>query len=157
MRVRHLVLERKALHNDSGWRDSDLPPRHSWIFPKTKPRRNGWAWRSINAKGDSGEYLLLLQCNPNKDNWKAWLIFQLSQGRYSLVSRLESHGDHPGLHVHTHCDRSGIEEGPSGIDGLIRIPQNSEYHRRRNAWRKNTFSEIALRHFHIEFTVGPLI
>lgn len=157
MRVRKIILEEKELYDDTGWHTDDLPPRHSWIFAKTKPMRSGRIWRSANARGTHREYLLLVQCNPGKDQWKAWLICEVSKGRYSLVSRLEYHGNHPGLHVHSHCVRSGIEEGPSSIDNLVRIPDADEHHRRVNAWRENTFWELARSHFRIEYQPGSLI
>ena len=152
-----MVSEDKLFASDTSWRTDDLQPRHSWIFEKTKPIRAGWKWRSTLAHGAQGEYIMLTQCNPRRDEWKAWLIYKKPAGNPSLVIRLEFHGSHPGLHVHAHCDRGGLEEGGSGIDGLARIPPADRSHRRVNAWREDTFWEMARRHFHIEFPMGTLL
>jgi hypothetical protein len=158
MRIRRALRERKILQSDTQWRTDDLQHRHSWIFDKTKPVRAGWKWRAATATGASGqEYAFLTQCNPNKDQWKAWLILRTSSGQASLITRLEYHGTHPGLRAHAHCERGGLEEGPSSIDGLIRIPKGDKRHRRTNVWRDHTFWEQARRHFRIEHPQGPLL
>jgi hypothetical protein len=158
MRIRTIVGERKVIRTDTGWRSDDLQHRHSWIFDKTKPIRVGWQWRAATAVGQSGQdYLVLAQCNPIKDQWKAWLILRMGSGQASLVTRLEYHGTHPGLHAHAHCQRGGLEEGASSIDGLVRIPHANGRHRRVNVWRDRTFWEQAQRHFHIKHPQGPLL
>ena len=121
MRVRHLVAEKKELEADTEWQTTDLQPRHAPIFPRTTPIRAGWKWRSARALGPSGEYVLLAKCNPNRDNWQAFLILTADDGS-SVVGRFEHHGSHPGLHVHAHCERSGVEMGPHGLDDLVRVP-----------------------------------
>ena len=80
-------------------------------------------------------------------------------GKGSLVVRLEHHGTHPGLHVHTSCQRSGIAVGPGGLDGLVRIPtvERPTYHRRKNAWTVNSFWHFALRFFRVEEEKGMLL
>jgi hypothetical protein len=159
MRIRRIISEPKVLESDTNWRTDDLQHRYSLIFDKTKPIRGGWQWRSVTASGTAGrEYVFLTQCNPAKDNWKAWLIFKTPKGEPSLVSRLEYHGTHPGLHVHAHCERGGLEEGPSSIDGLDRIPPAHRPHRRNNiTWREHAFWEQARRHFRIEHPTGTLL
>jgi hypothetical protein len=157
MRIRKIIEETKILTADTNWKQEDLPPRYSVIFEKTKPMRSGWKWRSVLAKSGEVEYVFLTQCNPKKDEWKAWLIRKLANGKSSLVSRLEYHGTHPGLHAHAHCDRGGFEEGSSSIDGLARIPAADRRHRRINAWRENTFWEKARKHFRIDHPKGPLL
>ena len=157
MRIRKMVAEEKLLESDTQWREEDLPPRHSCIFDKTKPVRAGWKWRSTTVRGAQGEYVFLTQCNPRKDEWKAWLIYKTLTGNASLVSRLEYHGSHPGLHVHGHCARGGIEEGASSIDGLVRIPSANKTHRRVNTWREDAFWELARKHFRINFPQGTLL
>lgn len=158
MRIRKIIAEQKVLSSDTNWRTNDMQHRYSWIFEKTKPVRAGWKWRSATAAGTAGrEYLFLTQCNPARDQWKAWLIFRTASGQSSLVSRLEYHGTQPGLHVHAHCERGGLEEGSSSIDHLARIPHADRPHRRKNAWREQTFWERARRHFRIEHPKGPLL
>jgi hypothetical protein len=157
MRIRKIIAEDKVLSSDTQWRTDDLQPRHSYIFEKTKPTRAGWQWRSTTATGTAGEYVLLTQCNPRKEEWKAWLILKTPSGAASLVSRLEYHGSHPGLHVHADCNRGGIEEGASSIETRVRIPPADKPHRRINAWRENTFWELARQHYRIQFPTGSLL
>lgn len=159
MRVRHIISERKQLQADTGWRTDDLTRRHAPIFPKTKPIRAGWKWRSAKVHGASGQFVLLAQCNPNRDNWKAILLKLDAEGSGSAVCRFEYHGSHPGLHAHGHCQRSGIEIGPSGLDDLVRAPKAgpATYHRRHNAWTENGFWETTKRFFRIRDQSGPLL
>lgn len=158
MRIRKIIGESKVLESDTNWRTDDMQHRYSWIFEKTKPIRAGWKWRSVTATGQLGhEYLFLTQCNPIRDQWKAWLIFRTPSGQASLVSRLEYHGTHPGLHVHADCERGGLEEGPSSIDHLARIPPAERPHRRKNTWREQIFWEQARLRFHIEHPKGTLL
>ncbi len=158
MRVRKIVREPKLLTSDTNWRTDDMQPRYSWIFQRTKPIRAGWKWRSVIATDSANrEYLFLTQCNPERDEWKAWLILRASSSESSLVSRLEYHGTHPGLHVHVDCQRGGLEQGPASIDRLARIPLVAKHHRRKHTWREQSFWEQARRHFRIEHPRGPLL
>jgi len=164
MRVRHLVSERKIERYDTGWSINDLPPRHAPIFAKTRPIRAGWKWRSARAEGVADNhileepvrsYILTAICNPSRDNWKAFLIVETADGP-SVVGRFEYHGSHPGIHIHTHCERCGIEIGGSGLDNLVRVPPAGQFHRRVNAWTEGTFWTAAKRFFRIEDDNGPL-
>jgi len=158
MRIRKIIIEPKALKSDTYWRTDDMQHRYSWIFEKTKPMRGGWKWRSATATSiDGREYLFLTQCNPMRDQWKARLILRMPSGQVSLVSRLEHHGTHPGLHAHAHCERGALEEGSSSIDHLGRFPTAEKPHRRRNTWREHTFWEKARQHFRIHDLKGPLV
>ncbi|MCB9958232.1 MAG: hypothetical protein H6843_06395 [Rhodospirillaceae bacterium] len=80
-------------------------------------------------------------------------------GNASVVGRFEHHGTHPGLHVHSHCQRSGIELGPSGLDDLVRIPKvgRGSYHRRQIAWTETAFWEAAKRFFRVKEPKGTLL
>lgn len=116
-------------------------------------------WRSARANGKSGKYVLLAQCNPRRDNWKAILMKLAEDGSASTVGRFEHHGSHPGLHAHAHCQRGGIESGPASLDDLIRVPQAGPeaYHRRNNAWTEGSFWEAAKRHFRVQEIKGSLV
>lgn len=156
MRVRHIIEDRKALRSDSQWSTSDLRPKHAPIYSKTKPIRAGWKWRSARAESETAKYILIAECNPSRDNWKAVLIVEEDAG-HSVVARYEYHSSHPGLHAHAHCVRSGVETGTSGLDNLARFPSNDQPHRRTQAWTENTFWEAAKSFFRIEEPRGPLI
>ena len=75
----------------------------------------------------------------------------------SVIARFEDHADHPGLHVHTDCDRAGAETGATGLDNLLRIPSVPQVHRRVQAWTENNFWEAAKRFLRVEEMKGPLI
>jgi hypothetical protein len=156
MRVRHLAGASKVIVADSGkWSVSDLPPRHAPIYAKTRPMRAGWRWRSLKAKAGTQNFVLTVICNPKRDNWQAILMVESEVGA-SVVARLEYHGSHPGLHIHGHCERGGIEVGGSGLDNLVRIPPAAQKHRRLNAWTEGTFWEAAKQFFRMGESPLPL-
>lgn len=155
MRVRHLVSDPKVLKSDTNWRTTDLQPKHAPIYAKTRPIRAGWEWRSAKAESGSRQYILVALCNPPRDNWQAMLIVETGNGA-SMVARLEYHGSHPGLHAHSHCDRSGIELGGASIDNLPRFPPAGHTHRRTAAWTKIQFWNAAREFFRIKEKLGDL-
>jgi hypothetical protein len=159
MRVRHLIIERKVLESDSGWRSDDLTPRNAPIFIKTKPIRAGWQWRSAKAIGQSGNFILLAECNARRANWKSMLMFVNPDRTASVIARFEQHGSHPGLHMHSDCRRSGIEIGATSIDGLLRIPNaaSDSHHRRVSSWTENSFWEASKRFFRARDREGELL
>lgn len=161
MRVRRLIREPKTMLSDTGWRSDDMPPRHAPVFLKTVPIRAGWTWRSAKANSGAAEFVLLGQCQPQKDNWKAMLILLADDQKLgSAIARYEHHGSHPGLHGHSHCERGGVEFGPSSVDGLLRIPstrRRASYHRRTMSWTPALFWESAKRFFRFNEPKGPFL
>ena len=155
MRVRHLVTDHKWVDSDTGWSSNDLPPRHAPIYPKSRPIRAGWRWRSARLDSADESYVLLVLCNAGRDNWQAILIRNLSNGA-SVVSRYEYHGSHPGTHAHFNCSRSGIEVGATSLDHLSRSPRAGQVHRRLNGWTEQTFWEAAKQFFRVTENDGPL-
>lgn len=158
MRVRKLITDPKVIQDDSGWRNNDLPPRNAPIFPRTQPVRAGWEWRSARAVGNNAVYVLLVRCHVAKANWKAWLLKLDDASSASVVARFEEHATHPGLHLHAHCDRGGIEPGPSGLHDLERLPtaRRGSYHRRIHDWTRDTFWQAAKRFFRVQDRQGVL-
>jgi hypothetical protein len=155
VRLRHLIRQPKVQKTDTAWLVSDLPPRHAPVYPRSRPIRAGWKWRSAQAHAENARFVLTVLCNPLRDNWQALLMVETSTGA-SVVARLESHGSHPGVHGHAHCDRGGIEVGALSIDNLVRTPTAARFHRRTNAWTEETFWNAAKRFFHVEDDIGPL-
>jgi hypothetical protein len=155
MRVRHLVAEVKLQQSDTDWRTDDMPPRACPIYPKGRPTRAGWQWRSIKASGILRQYTLVALVNPNRGDWKATLIVATSTG-HSVVARFEYHSSHPGRHVHSHCSRSGLEDGPTGMDGLLTIPPHSNAAKAGGAFTAATFWSAARAFFRIQDNLGPL-
>lgn len=157
MRVRHLVREPKEIQSDTNWKTEDLTRRYAPIFPRTTPIRGGWRWRSARAIGLSGNFVLLAKCNPARDNWQAILMALCDEGNASAVARFEQHSSHPGLHSHAHCERGGLEMGPSSLDDLVRVPRAGTNHRRNNAWSEGSFWEAAKSFFRVQEKTGPLL
>lgn len=156
MRVRKHVQIAKIILSDTGWKSDDIPPRHTCIYDKTRPNRNGWLWRSVLVTSELNEYIFLSQIHPDRDNWKAQLILKTPEGG-SLVSRYEYHGSHPGVHIHADCTRGGIENGPTSINGLLRIPDVGKERRDDITLRKDLFWDKARNHFRIDYPKGDLI
>lgn len=155
MRVRRLIKKTKRKRSDTGWSTNDMPPRFSPIYTKTRPIKAGWKWRSAQCQTGGVNFILTGLCNARRDNWQAYLMVETSEG-ISVVARFESHGSHPGLHGHSHCERSGIEVGANGMNNLVRCPPAEKFHRRTNAWTENTFWEAALSFFSVKPDFGPL-
>jgi hypothetical protein len=154
MRVRHLVGEVKTIRSDTGWKYDDIPPRHSGVYPKSKPLRRPWQWRSVVAGSEQREYIFLTQVNPDFDNWKAWLVAP-GEPLGSIVCRFEYHGSHPGFHAHAHCERGGLEVGPTSINDLVRVPK-AQKGAAIVALSPDRFWEQARRRFRINFPAGQL-
>jgi hypothetical protein len=156
MRVRHLILRRKTITTDTDWRDDALPPRFSGIYPKTRPAKPDWKWRSAQAHCSQHDYILLCEINEMKDNWRAWLI-RKSDDEGSLVARYEFHGSHPGLHLHADCERGGVEVGPTSIKVPLRIPAVGSERTRPPPTRPSLFWETARRYFRMDYAKGSLL
>lgn len=155
MRVRHLARLPKTQAADTGWRSDDMPPRACPINPKSRPSRAGWQWRSAKAKAEGNDFVLVALANVNRGDFKAMLIVQTATG-HSVIGRFEYHASHPGLHVHAHCDRGGLEDGATGMDSLVRIPPARAHHNRIAALTLSTFWKEARRFFRVNDDLGPL-
>lgn len=132
-----------------------MPPRACPIYSKTRPMRGGWQWRSATAESDDRTYTLVAMTNVNRGNWQAFLLVDAA-GESSVVARFEFHASHPGVHLHSHCGRSGIEVGASGLDKLARAPRVGQRHRRTAAFAPSTFWQAARDIFRIHDDLGPL-
>jgi hypothetical protein len=101
------------------------------------------------------EFTLVALANLRRGDFKATLIIKTATG-HAVVSRFEYHSSHPGVHAHGDCRRSGLEEGATGMDGLIRIPSAASRHRRVAAVTRSTFWTSARSFFHVQDDFGPL-
>lgn len=154
--IKELVKCKKTTSTDTGWKFTDIPPKHAPIFGKTRPVGRGWKWRSCVVTSEADEFVLFVSINPSKDNWKAWLIKKSSSGA-GLVARLEHHGSHPGLHAHADCDAEEFQAGPSSIQAKGRYPKSTSGHRRKNSWTENGFWEASRKSFNISDRKGSLL
>jgi len=132
-----------------------MPPRHCPIYSKSRPSRAGWQWRSLTAGVEGREFIMVAICNPSRGNWKSMLLLKVGND-YSVVARFEDHSSHPGVHIHSHCERSGVEIGAISLGTLIRIPPAGRTHRRQNAWTLSTFWAAAKDFYRIADHIGPL-
>lgn len=155
MRVRRLISETKYQQSDTGWRTDDMPPRACPIYPKGRPSRAGWEWRSIRVASSGREYVMVALANALRSDWKATLMVKTPTG-YSVVGRYEHHSSHPGRHLHTDCTRSGLEDGSSGMDNLRCIPPHSASNKGNAAYTAATFWSAARAFFRIRDNLGPL-
>ena len=155
MRVRHIAAIQKVQVDDTQWSLSDVPPRRCPINSKTKPIRAGWQWRSIKAEGGGRKFIAYAEANIRRGDYKSILIEDTPSG-FSVIARFEYHSSHPGLHVHAHCERGGIEIGATGMGNLIRIPPVNKKHRRIAAFTLSTFWQEARRFYNIVDDNGPL-
>lgn len=156
MRVRAITRIKKVVETDTQWKGTDVPPRHYPIISRAKPIRAGWEWRSVRAKSPDGRnFIAYLEVNLRKGDFKSVLIEDTVNGP-SVVARYEYHASHPGIHVHAHCERSGMEIGATGMDKLARAPSLKKHHRRVGALSPSTFWAAASRFYGMEYETGPL-
>lgn len=155
MRVRSVVRQTKHISSETGWSESDLPPRFAPIYSKSLPMRAGWKWRSARLTAHEQHFILWVQCNPKRDNWKA-VLAQERNGEAFVICRFEYHGSHPGLHIHSDCARSGLEKGAAGMNIGGRVPDTGRYHRRSVPWTESTFWEATKMFFRVKVENGPL-
>lgn len=154
MRVRHIVAQRKYIDSETQWSTKDMLPKHAPIYPKTKPMRAGWTWKSARCVTATQNFILVAECNPQRANWKAALLLETPAG-FSVVGRFEDHGSHPGLHCHSDCNTSGLEVGTKSLD-VGRIPSAKAFHRRSRHWTESSFWNAATAFFRVEYRIGPL-
>jgi hypothetical protein len=155
LNVRAAITAPKKMSSDTGWKDTDMPPKHAPIYTKSRPSRAGWKWRSAKADNNGREYVLVTMCHPSRGNWKSMLI-EVSDQASRVIGRFEYHSTHPGLHGHANCN-SSLAFGSVGLDDLTRYPSNSSFHRRKSAWTENGFWEASKRFFRVEESKGSLI
>ena len=154
MRVRRIIRLPKALTKSTpGWSVKDLPPRWCPTNSKTRPITGDWRWRAAKASAGARQFIVFAQVAPRKGNWKAVLIEELGSGS-SVVARYEFHSSHPGLHVHSHCGRGGIELGATGMDRLARFPKSTSPHRRQQSFDEFSFWKSALAFFNVTDAVA---
>jgi len=157
MRVRRLVKRLKVAGEDTGWKIGDLPPRYCPVHVKTRPMANGWRWRSLRAEHLGAPFCVVALCRSGRGTQQALLLKEVRNQEWSLVARFEQHSSHPGLHLHSHCERSGVEVGGVGFDGLVRIPPVGSPHRRTVNLTDEMFWNKALKFFGVEAKKGPLL
>lgn len=151
MRVRFILRLKKTLVTETAsWSQSDLPPRHFPVSPKTRKITGDWRWRAGRASAGSRTFVATVLSSPKRANRKATLMEVFDNGSASVIARFEDHGSHPGLHVHSHCIRSGLEMGGTSMDDLGRVPDVSSPHRRIARWTDDDFWAAALRFFRID-------
>ena len=160
MRTKSIILQKKSLLTDTGWRRDDIRPQFFPIFLKTRPVRSDWMWRSAEVHGAELVFVLFARANPKKDNWQSILILEIEPGIYTTVSRFEYHGAHPGLHVHSDCKKQPKSiKGPESLSELERIPSSGRFsfHRRIRDWSPNKFWEESKRFFRVDEIKGGLL
>lgn len=155
MNVRAAIITTKIMSSDTGWKNTDMPPKHAPIFIKSRPTRAGWKWRSAKAVYNDQEYVLVTMCHPSRGNWKSMLI-EVSDQTSKVIGRFEYHSTHPGLHVHANCN-SSLAFGSSGMDNLTRYPSVSSFNRRKSAWTESGFWEASKQFFRVQERRGSLI
>lgn len=154
MRIRKTLKLLKTVTKETpGWSSDNLPPRWCPINSKTRPMAGDWKWRAARASSDARGFVIFAQVAPRKGNWKAVLIEELAAGS-SVIARYEFHASHPGIHVHSDCDRCGVEVGASSMDRLTRFPKASSNHRRQQSFDESSFWRSALSFFNVMETKG---
>lgn len=92
--------------------------------------------------------MIFAQVQEGRENFKACLALEQAGGWQVLV-RLESHGNHPGVHVHDWCGTPQPPIGGRSFEAPIRRPLARAKHRRLEALSRASFWRLALDAFRV--------
>lgn len=100
-------------------------PKSGGKFPLSKAKSFrvgtvGWRWRLILLDADATRFRLLCMYHTGKQNFVAILATPVGADLL-VLGALESHGTHPGWHVHAPCKSpKAANSGRLRYDGMIR-------------------------------------
>lgn len=124
MTLRSFVKAAKTIVDPGVWSDKRMP-KTGGKFPLSRAKSfrvgaPGWRWRVIQLSADGASYRLLCLYHAGKQNFMAILATPVG-GDLLVIGALESHGTHPGWHVHAACKPpSPKNSGRLRYDGMIR-------------------------------------
>ena len=146
-----LSVPKRQIGDAMDWRSDAMPPKWS-ALPRALPMPRGSEWRALAARSDNQTFIVSALVQPAFGNWKAALILQDGDAR-RLITRLEEHADHTGLHAHGWCNGVGPPTGAASMDAPIRLPTTRSRHRRSGmVWTRERFWNVACRTFRV---TGP--
>ncbi len=118
-RVRRLIGEPKFYTDPAqSWSIDPAPSRYTPFTRSMRLPSVDWTWRALRCASTGNDYVLLCRVNMRVGNYQAWLLMEVAGG-LTLMSRLEDHGSHPGLHIHSAC---GDEIPEAGTDSIRSAP-----------------------------------
>jgi hypothetical protein len=132
MRARELILKSKRITKAGDWKSGARMPKTAFPLSPSRQFQLGpkWRWRVDVLECEGVECRLLTAFEPMKQTFVAWLSY-VRAGGYTLVARLEFHGDEPGWHCHSNC--GPVSDIPIGVVkpmGTVRVPKARDFHRR---------------------------
>jgi len=137
---------KRAIALATSWRSDQITPRLS-PFPKSRPGPPGGVWRSVVTVAPDGQrFMIFAQVQEGRENFKAVLAVD-NNGSWQVMTRLEYHGSHPGLHIHDWCGETGVPFGGRSFDAPHRRPSAGAHHRRNPILNRATFWKLALDKF----------
>jgi hypothetical protein len=141
------------------WKDGKMSKSgaESFALSKSRPLRFGanWKWCHVRMQVGGIQHRLLIAMHIGKQNFFSCVV--RSDGDESLVlARLESHGTHPGFHLHACCIATGKNAlGSLDYEELIRVPGPSAHHRNVSFPENGSQAlEIVGRHLNIPQLLG---
>lgn len=159
MALRDFLSAEKQVASDTGWSDKKMP-KTGRRFPLTKARNfrlgSGWRWCALEIDAEGRSYRLLVAYNPLKENFLALLGTAVSAEESLVLASLESHGSHPGWHVHGCCATVGSAAfGRLRYPEMVRIPDGKRPHRVcRFPGNDSEALDVVGRHFRIPALVS---
>lgn len=124
MTNRKHIAKPKKLLTSTDWKNGNVPKKNAPFFRAIFPLANPWNWREANLESKDGIHyrLLVMYRADSKLNYKAWLSIKLSEKKYALVCRYESHSNHGGRHCHLLCGEEHYPIGEIEPKGLGSFP-----------------------------------
>jgi hypothetical protein len=111
------------------WKSGAIPKSAFPLFREPNKLGPNWKWRSAVLTSDTHEYRLLIQLRTDKPAFKAWLAVKIGDD-WAVMGRLESHGNHGGLHCHMQCAGNGIAVNEINPADSVSVPHWKDYNRR---------------------------
>ena len=102
----------------------------------------------MTATADAHTFIILVQVQEGWENYKAILALR-HENVWQMLLRFESHGSHPGLHVHDWCGTENVPLGGKSVDAPNRRPKAESEHRRTPTLSRADFWKLALDQFNV--------
>ena len=124
------------------------------VLSKGRPIRlgPGWRWTHIRLNVNNVQHRIWICYHPKKENYLSVACQVLPNDDLFVLAALESHGTHPGWHVHGCCTE--VDAGSHGrlrYPNMVRIPSPNARHRQQGFPANDEEAmDIAARHFRIE-------
>jgi hypothetical protein len=131
------------------WKTGKLQPKSFPLNSGGIPYGPRCTWRVCRLSVGSNDLRLLVVIHKEKQNYLA-VLGEMVDSKLYILSSLESHATHPGLHCHAACDRTmPAFSGSMRYPGVVPRPYDRSRCRRQIVWTERAAWETAARFYRI--------